>query len=174
MTITCQHPYVWLKHHLGRYNYTYHLSKYRLIDARDPYYYGGSNSIAFDIKLDFQIKQLNECLNNMTAQPRTECGILAGTKDFDSYISMFDLIGRPSIDKIRSEFSELLGSESFAIFDSGSSYHVYGSRIISGLEYRSRCRTARGIPIIDQKWLRQPTHVLRWTANNKCLIVRVA
>lgn len=182
MILHCQHPFSWVKTHFLSAGYAIYLKRYSLIMGTysGEYGYGSDGESLGPITPTMTRANVDALL---LAFERKQCEIGISPQVFDmvsrlpNYILTLDFIGKPDLKTIREGADHVYGDEPYALYDSGNSYHAYGSRPHIRSVYLARLALALSVPIIDQSWLRLSTGsqggVLRWTHFNKPMILRV-
>ncbi len=174
MIIHCQHPYLWMKQHALHEHFELALRLYSLSKSYDSY---GSEGWFVDYITPYDRRATIEDKMRANHIPDHEFGVdskLRGGRILSNYLLTLDFLGKLPLDRVLADAKSIYGDEPFAIYNSGNSYHAYGSRIINRVGYLAKLALAARLPSVDHRWLSQPRHVLRWSCYQKPMILRVA
>lgn len=131
-------------------------------------------------ELSDSIEELDLYVNEMIVNTERllgneyEFGIQTRAKGFGAqvFIPCIDLIGRPSkkqITQLLEDATSLLGNETFWVYDSGRSFHIYTETMISPMKNKRFMSLLKNHPsVVDTKWVEHSVSkgygILRWSA----------
>lgn len=126
--------------------------------------------------------ELKTYVNEMIASTKNslgneyEFGIRTKALGFGPQINIpcIDLTGRPSREKILDVLNDvtgLLGSQTFWIYDSGRSFHIYTETAISPMKNKRYMKLLKNHPsVVDTRWVDHSVAkgygILRWSATS--------